>query len=210
MRQVCFGGVILRALFFVGAYAAAAAAATQVGLAGVCQAAPDRIYEVTLASAEGDIPLESAPVGVRTASPPGALTAFTMYGVLEGESAALRLNPQPSFSLILPSIYLDPHNRFALAALAVRRNGTREILLGQGLGSGGTDLPRDRRVALSITPAADQSGVTSGYRLYRVTPLAPLRPGEYAIVIHGPQEAASPDRNGVQSRFFAFGVDRTD
>lgn len=95
--------------------------------------------------------------------------------------------------------------------LAVRRNGTREILLGQGLRSGGTDLPRDRRVALSITPAADQSGVPGGYRLYRVTPLASLRPGEYAIVIYGRQEEeASPDRSGVQSRFFPFGVDRTD
>ena len=132
---------------------------------------------------------------------------IAIYAVLGGDAADLRSDASPTFRIVLPTGGLQPQHRFVLAALAVRPNGTREILIGRGFINTPTDLPMDRRVRTAIAPAADQTRAPNGYAIYEVTPQAPLARGEYALVIYDrEQEHTSRRGQAISDRFFDFGV----
>lgn len=129
------------------------------------------------------------------------------YSVLNGPKAALRLkSPEPSFLVAIPS-NAQPESYFNLVSMAVRKNQSREVLIGGGYMSYSTGVARDRVVATTATKAASQSRAPKNFVLYEVKVGAPLKPGEYAFVLYNSQvKAAGFFMSGMDS-YFDFGVD---
>ena len=132
------------------------------------------------------------------------------YSVLYGVKATERTkNTSPSFIISVPS-QAQPESYLTLASLAVRKNNTREVLIGGGYMSYSTGIHPDRVVPVTSEKAADQSRVQKGFIIYKVTPKHPLDSGEYAVILytgemHGLVSAWFTS-NG--NSYFDFGVDR--
>lgn len=106
------------------------------------------------------------------------------YAVLRGDHAVLRVNSnQPSFLLAVPS-NAQPQSYFTLANFAVRQNGTREVTIGGGFMTYSSGIPKDRTVETKSEQYPDQSRAPSGFTVYRITPVAPMSDGEYAMILH--------------------------
>lgn len=147
---------------------------------------------------------------------PGTRTRALFFGgvqqfaVLGGRKAELRITDRhPVFEMILPN-NVEPGSVLALGRLGVRRNGTREILIGGGYLSFSAGLPHDRNVPLTFEKARDQSMAPEGYLVYDIKPATALIPAEYAfMVVKGGGEAAGTFGAGASAsyNFYDFGVD---
>jgi hypothetical protein len=136
---------------------------------------------------------------MRTAMRAMGLGGVGQYAVLNGPSAALRLKSrQPEFQIAVPS-NAQAESYYTLANFAVRKNGSREVSIGGGYMSYSSGIHRDRVIATKSTQASDQSGAPPGYIIYRISVVAPLPDGEYAMVLYNSQIRVSG--------FFASGLD---
>jgi hypothetical protein len=129
------------------------------------------------------------------------------YAVLRGSSASLRLkNNQPEFLLAVPS-NAQPESYFTLVNLAVRKNNSREIMVGGGYMSYSSGVATDRVVAAKSERLADQSSSPKDFITYRIKVASPLAPGEYAVVLYNSQvRTVGYFASGLDS-YYDFGVD---
>jgi hypothetical protein len=146
---------------------------------------------------------------MRTAARGFGFGGMASYAVLRGSQATLRTqNSTPSFLVAVPD-QAQAESYFMLASFAVRRNNSREVLIGGGYMSYSSGVHPDRVVALENEKAADQSRAADGFTIYRLTPAAPLAPGEYAVILytgemHGMVSAWFSTQGNA---YFDFGVD---
>jgi hypothetical protein len=134
---------------------------------------------------------------------------FATYSVLRGSAAALRVtNKSPAFLISVPD-QAQPESYFTLASLAVRENGSREVMVGGGYMSYSTGITDDRVVAVQDEKTADQSRAEKGFTIYKITPKAPLVVGEYAVVLYTGemQGVVGAWFTGTGNSYFDFGVD---
>ncbi len=129
------------------------------------------------------------------------------YAALRGPQASLRLKSnQPEFLLAVPE-NAQPESYYTLVNLAVRKNGTREIMVGGGYMSYSTGVANDRIVATVSEKLADQSAAPKNFVIYRIKTSSALPSGEYAVVLYNSQiRAVGYFASGLDS-YFDFGVD---
>ena len=132
---------------------------------------------------------------------------MAQYAVLRGSSASLRLkNNQPEFLLAVPS-NAQPESYFTLVNLAVRKNNSREIMVGGGYMSYSSGVATDRVVAAKSERLPDQSAAPKDFITYRIKVASPLPPGEYAVVLYNSQvRTIGYFASGLDS-YYDFGVD---
>jgi hypothetical protein len=132
------------------------------------------------------------------------------FAVLAGSSARMRTeNKAPEFELILPN-NVEVASVVVLGLLAVRPNGSREILIGAGFYSLTQGLPAERNMRIAYDKIADQSGAPEGYEIYRIKPMAPLTAGEYAFMVSKHSGGSGPVAfagAGFNYNFYELGVD---
>lgn len=129
------------------------------------------------------------------------------YAVLRGPQASLRLKSnRPEFLLAVPE-NAQPESYYTLVNLAVRKNGTREIMVGGGYMSYSTGVANDRIMATVSEKIADQSAAPKDFVIYRIKTSSALPAGEYAVVLYNSQiRAVGYFASGLDS-YFDFGVD---
>jgi hypothetical protein len=144
---------------------------------------------------------------IRTAVRALGFGGVGQYAVLRGAQAQLRLrNSQPSFLMAVPN-NAQVEGYFTLARMAVRNNGTREILTGGGYMGYSTGVHPDRIVPTASEKAADQSSAPAGFTIYRVTPQQPLSQSEYAMILYNSQVRVVGFFMSGMDSYFDFGVD---
>lgn len=145
---------------------------------------------------------------MRTAARGLGFGGVATYAVLNGVRANHRItDTQPSFLVLAPE-NAQPESYATLVHLAVRRNNTREVLIGGGYMSYSTGIHPDRVVQVESSREARQVGVPDGYVLYRLTPTKPLIVGEeYAVVFYNTQFRHIGYFMRTGDSYFDFGVD---
>ena len=144
---------------------------------------------------------------IRTAARALGLGGIASYAVLRGERAQLRLSPSmPEFIVSVPK-NAQANNYFTLANFAVRKNQTREVLIGGGYMSYTTGIHRDRVVPITSEVAEDQSRAKEGFVLHRVKPEKNMVSGEYAIVLYTGEIRTLGFFAQASNSYFDFGVD---
>jgi len=166
--------------------------------------------EITLSDGDTQYVMKYLRPNVRSAVRGFGYGGMANYAALGGTQATLRVNStQPSFLVSIPS-NAQPQSYLALVNLAIRKNGTREIMVSGGGGfSYSSGFPSDRLIALSTEQLPDQSQAQAGFVLYNVAPNTPLAKGEYAIVLFNEQAQVTgfflnPSPHGS---YFDFGID---
>lgn len=105
------------------------------------------------------------------------------YAQLSGPNAQQKVSTgSPEFIVSVPK-NAQPQNYLTLADFAINKN-SREVLIGGGYMSYSTGITKDRVHAVKIDVQPDQSRAKEGFVLVKVTPEAPLKPGEYALVLY--------------------------
>jgi hypothetical protein len=128
------------------------------------------------------------------------------YAVLRGTRASTRIeSEQPEFILAVPE-NAQPESYYAIVNFAVRKNRSREILIGGGYMGYSTGVPQDRVIATVAQALDDQSTAPEDVVLYSVKPSAPMPPGEYAVILFN-SEFRTPYYPVEQDSYFDFGVD---
>jgi hypothetical protein len=89
----------------------------------------------------------------------------------------------------------------------VRKNETREVLIGGGYMSYTTGIHRDRIVKVTTEVAADQSRAKEGFVLHRVKPEKPMVAGEYALVLYTGEIRTAGFFAHAGNSYYDFGVD---
>jgi hypothetical protein len=119
----------------------------------------------------------------RTAARALGFGGVATYAQLSGANAQLHItNTSPEFIVSVPK-NAQPQNYLTLANFAVSNNG-REVLIGGGFMSYSTGIHKDRVRAVKTEVLADQSRAKEGFVLVKVVPEAPLKQGEYALVLY--------------------------
>jgi hypothetical protein len=146
---------------------------------------------------------------VRTGARALGFGGFASYAVLRGSQASTRTkNTQPSFVVSVPN-QAQPESYMTLASFAVRKNNSREVLIGGGYMSYSSGIIPDRVIAVTSEKTADQSRAQKGFIVYRVTPKRPLKVGEYAVILYTSemQGLVGAWFTGAGNSYFDFGVD---
>lgn len=121
---------------------------------------------------------------IRTAARGFGFGGIATYMVLRGEESSLKINDNtPSFILSIPA-NAQPESYVELANFAVRRNGTREVMVGGGYMSYSSGITRDRSIPFTITELSDQSNAADGFIVYEVVPESALEQGQYAVIFY--------------------------
>lgn len=146
---------------------------------------------------------------VRSAARGLGFGGVASYAVLRNPAASTRTkNSKPSFIVSVPN-QAQPESYFTLASFAVRKNGSREVMIGGGYMSYSTGIHPDRIVKVTSEKAADQSRAEKGFTIYKVTPMRSLAPGEYAVILYTGEMQGMVGSwfSGTGNSYFDFGVD---
>lgn len=144
---------------------------------------------------------------MRTAARALGFGGVGTYAVLRGPRAKLRLKTRtPSFVVAVPR-NAQPDSYMTLASFAVRRNGTREVIVGGGYMSYSTGIHQDRIVETAGELLENQTGAPKGFSLFRVTPTQPLPKGKYAVVTYNSQVPVMGWFTAGMDSYYDFGVD---
>ena len=127
------------------------------------------------------------------------------YASLSGSSATLRLAGTPEFIISVPRNAQAP-DYLTLANFAVRNNGTREVMTGGGYMSYSSGINKSRVVPTVTAALPDQSAARDGFILYSVKPAAPLKSGEYALVLYTGEMRTAGFFSQNANSYFDFGV----
>jgi hypothetical protein len=130
------------------------------------------------------------------------------YAALHGSAAAMRLgSTEPKFTVAVPK-NAQAQSYVTLVNLAVRRNGTREVMIGGGYMSYSSGINKDRVVATTDRVIDDQSRAPEGYELHEIAPVSALPPGEYAVVLYNSEVKVAGWFVSGRDSYFDFGIDR--
>jgi hypothetical protein len=136
------------------------------------------------------------------------------YAEIRNPQARLRLGPSPVFLVVVPED-AQPESYITLVQLGLRRgNKGRYIMLGSARGGyavgSSSGIPADRMIETTGEKHADQTGAPKGFIIYKLAPVSPLKPAEYAIVLEtGASKMTGAWFGGVQNyTFFDFGVNK--
>lgn len=146
---------------------------------------------------------------MRTAARGLGFGGIASYAVLRGSQANSRItNKQPSFLVSVPN-QAQPESYVTVASFAVRKNNSREVLVGGGYMSYSSGIHPDRIIAVTSEKAEDQSKAQKGFTLYKVTPTRALATGEYAVILYTGemQGVVATWFTGTGNSYFDFGVD---
>lgn len=181
-----------------------AASAQGVPVFGMASWNPE---EVILVDGEEEISMRYITPQMRSAVRGLGWGGVAQYAVLRGTRASLRLKgKQPEFLVAVPS-NAQPDAYLTIVTLAVRKNNSREIMVGGGYMSYSTGVATDRIITTASEQLADQSEAPDGFVSYRVRVASPLAPGEYAVVLYNSQvRTVGYFASGLDS-YFDFGVD---
>ncbi|QNA89418.1 hypothetical protein G4G28_14740 [Massilia sp. Dwa41.01b] len=142
----------------------------------------------------------------RSAARAMGFAGMASYATLSGERAQRRLSGTPEFIVSVPR-NARASDYLTLANFATRRNGTREVMTGGGYMSYTSGINKSRVVPIVSEALADQSAARDGFVLYSVKPAAPMKSGEYALVLYtGEMRTAGFFAQNANS-YFDFGVD---
>jgi acetyltransferase-like isoleucine patch superfamily enzyme len=146
---------------------------------------------------------------VRTGARALGFGGVASYAVLRGSAATVRTkNATPGFLVSVPN-QAQPESYLTLASFAVRKNNSREVLIGGGFMSYSSGIHPDRVMAVIAEKADDQSRAQKGFSIYKITPKQPLAAGEYAIILYtGEVQVGANWFTGTGNSYFDFGVDR--
>lgn len=163
--------------------------------------------EVTMYDGGTKVPMRYLAPQMRAAARALGFGGYAQYAVLNGTAATLRVkDKQPSFVVAIPS-NAQPESYYTIASFAVRKNGSREVLVGGGYMSYSTGINKDRVMKATAVQEPNQSAAPKNYIMYRVKPDAPLPPGEYAFILYNSQvKVAGYFASGLDS-YFDFGID---
>ena len=181
------GDVIEAMIAMQSGVAAASNAAAPAG--GTCAASAGgwNPEEIILVDGGERIPMRYLTPQMRSAVRALGYGGMAQYAVLRGNRASLRLKGnQPEFLLAVPN-NAQPDSYFTLVNMAVRKNNSREIMVGGGYMSYSSGVATDRVIATVSEKLADQSGAPKGFITYRIKVASPLPPGEYAVVLYNSQ-----------------------
>jgi hypothetical protein len=143
----------------------------------------------------------------RTAARGLGFGGVATYSVLNGPQAQVRIpSNTPEFIVSVPE-KAQPGSYITLASFAVRKNGSREVLVGGGYVSYSTGIHPDRIMKIGFEQMEDQSKATENYVLYKVKTLEPLLAGEYAIVLSTANYSIAGFFGGQTNSCFDFGID---
>lgn len=146
---------------------------------------------------------------VRTAARGLGFGGIASYAVLRGEHASERIKTtNPSFLVSVP-VQAQADSYLTLASFAVRKNSSREVLIGGGYMSYSSGIHPDRLVAVTSEKIADQSKAQKGFIIYKVQPKNALPAGEYAVILYTGemQGLVGPWFTGSGNSYFDFGID---
>jgi len=133
-----------------------------------------------------------------------------LYAVMRGSAAALRVSDaDPEFLISIPK-QAQPDAYMTLASFAVRKNNSREVVIGGGYLSMSTGIHPERIVQVRSEPIGDQSKAQDGFIIYSVKPANPLPAGEYAFVLNTSESSVLLSAffsGGAGNAYFDFGVD---
>jgi len=163
--------------------------------------------EIILVDGAEEIPMRYLTPQMRSAVRGLGWGGMAQYAVLRGTKANLRLKTkQPEFLVAVPgNAQVDAY--LTVVSLAVRKNNSREIMVGGGYMSYSTGVATDRVVAVTSERLADQSSAPDDFMSYRVRVAAPLPPGEYAVVLYNSQVRTMGFFASGLDSYFDFGVD---
>lgn len=151
-------------------------------------------------------PMQYLTPQIRTAARALGFGGVAQYASLQGTKATLRTSNKPTFQVAVPN-NAQVESYVTLANFEVRKNGTREVLIGGGYISYSSGITKDRVVPITSTKAADQSKAPANFTVYDVTPVNPLKSGEYAFVVYSSAvRSVGYFATGLDS-YFDFGVD---
>ncbi|SHG68570.1 hypothetical protein [Massilia sp. CF038] len=143
----------------------------------------------------------------RTAARALGFGGMASYASLSGKAAQRRLaSNTPEFIVSVPK-NAQADNYLTLANFAVRNNDTREVMTGGGYMSYSSGINKSRVVKVTTTALPDQSGAREGFILYKITPEAPLKAGEYALVLYTGEMRTAGFFAQAANSYFDFGVD---
>lgn len=130
------------------------------------------------------------------------------YAVMRGAQAQLRIaDKTPSFLVSVPT-NLQPDSYISLANFIVRKNRTREVLMGGGYLSYSTGITPDRIIPVAFEKIEDQSRATKDFVIYKLTPQNSLIQGEYAVVLNTSEvRSGGFFGHGSSNVCFDFGID---
>lgn len=172
--------------------------------------APDAGFnpeEVILIDGGQQTPMRYLTPNIRTAMRALGFGGVATYAVLKGPRAAHRIkNAQPAFLVIVPN-NAQPESYVTLVNFVVRKNDSREVLVGGGYMSYSTGVHPDRIVPTTSEKLADQARAPKGFTLYRLATAKNLVPGEYAFVLYNSQVKVSGFFPTGGDSYFDFGVD---
>jgi hypothetical protein len=143
----------------------------------------------------------------RTAARALGFGGMASYASLSGSAAQRRLaSPTPEFIVSVPK-NAQAGNYLTLANFAVRNNNTREVMTGGGYMSYSTGIHKSRVVKVRTESLPDQSAAREGFVLHKITPEAPLKAGEYALVLYTGEMRTAGFFAQAANSYFDFGVD---
>lgn len=145
----------------------------------------------------------------RTAARGLGFGGFASYAVLRSFKANDRTkNTQPVFLVAVPN-QAQPESYITLANFAVRKNNTREVMIGGGYMSYSSGVHPDRVIGITTEKAKDQTRAQKGFTIYQVTPKRALQTGEYAVILYTGemQGLVGAWFTGAGNSYFDFGVD---
>ncbi|HEY0061237.1 MAG TPA: hypothetical protein VGC21_03885 [Telluria sp.] len=143
----------------------------------------------------------------RTAARALGFGGMASYASLSGKAAQRRLTSNtPEFIVSVPK-NAQADNYLTLANFAVRNNDTREVMTGGGYMSYSSGINKSRVVKVTTTALPDQAGAREGFILYKITPEAPLKAGEYALVLYTGEMRTAGFFATAANSYFDFGVD---
>lgn len=146
---------------------------------------------------------------MRTAARGLGFGGVASYAVLRGHAARDRIrDSQPSFLVSVPN-QAQVESYVMIASFAVRKNNSREVLVGGGYMSYSSGVHPDRVMAISTDKVEDQSKAQKGFTIYRITPSRSLQTGEYAVILYTGemQGLVGAWFTGAGNAYFDFGID---
>jgi hypothetical protein len=163
--------------------------------------------EVILLDGGGRTPMRYLTPQMRNAIRGLGWGGMAQYAVLRGASASLRLKSrQPEFLLAVPN-NAQAESYYTVVLLAVRKNNSREIMVGGGYMGYSTGVATDRIIATASEKLSDQSAAPANFVIYRIKTSQPMPPGEYAFVLYNSQvKVIGYFATGLDS-YYDFGVD---
>lgn len=143
----------------------------------------------------------------RTAARALGFGGVATYTVMRGDHAQLRTTDKtPSFLVSVPK-NVQPNSYMTLASFMLRKNESREVLVGGGFMSYSTGIHPDRIMPIIFEKMDDQSRATKDFVVYKVISKNPLAPGEYALLLYTKEVRTAGFFAHGANTCFDFGVD---